>query len=62
MRYEENEKYWGLKVNTDIYTYDNFFESNEPRVTHARSLGEETELIEVGFDCMSYNEKDGVAI
>jgi len=48
--------------NTDMYTQLINFESDEWHVAHARTLEEESKLIEAGFDYVRYSDKDSVAI
>ncbi len=48
--------------NTEIYTHLINFESDEWHVSHAKSLEEETKLLEAGFEYVRFSERDGVAI
>jgi len=48
--------------NTDMYTQLINFESDEWHVAHARTLEEESKLIEAGFEYVRYSNKDSVAI
>ena len=48
--------------NTEIYTHLIDFESDDWHVGHAKSLEEETKLIEAGFEYVRYSERDEVAI
>jgi len=48
--------------NTDMYTQIINFESDEWYVAHARTLEEESKLIEAGFEYVRYSDKDAVAI
>jgi len=47
---------------TDMYTQLISFQCDEWHVSHARTLEEETKLIEAGFEYVRYSEKDQVAI
>jgi integrase len=48
--------------NTEIYTHLISFENDELNVTTAKSLEEESKLLESGFEHVRYSEKDEVAI
>jgi integrase len=47
---------------TDMYTQLINFESDEWHVAHAKNIGEESKLIEAGFEYVRYSDKDQVAI
>jgi hypothetical protein len=48
--------------NIDFYAQLLNLESDEWNVAHATNLEEENKLIEAGFECIRYSEKDQVAI
>jgi len=50
------------QLNTEIYTNPIDFENDNWHVAHAKTLEEETKLIEAGFEHVRYSEKDEVAI
>ena len=48
--------------NTEIYMHLINFESDDWYVAFAKTLQEETKLVEAGFEYVRYSEKDEVAI
>ena len=48
--------------NTDFYSQLIDFESNDWRVAHPINLGEESKLMEAGFEYVRYSKEDQVAI
>jgi hypothetical protein len=48
--------------NTDLYTQLTNLKKDQYYLAHARNLEEENKLIETGFKCVRYGEKDEVAI
>lgn len=48
--------------NTEVYTHLIDFESDEYHVAHAKTLDEETTLLETGFEFIRYSMEDKIAI
>jgi integrase len=48
--------------NTEVYTHLIDFDSDEYHVSHAKTLEEETTLLETGFEFIRYSQEDKIAI